>query len=64
MSTPRYMQAEVKQGSVLLLPYTIYIAHFADDNCLYATDCKEGYAVRKIQRRAKLYGCLVWKLEF
>jgi hypothetical protein len=54
MSTPRYMQAGVPQGSVLSPTlYTLYIndtpqtpgvnlALFADDTCLHATDRKEG----------------------
>jgi hypothetical protein len=63
MSTPRYMQAGVTQGSVLSpTVYNFYIndtppptpgvnlALFADDTCLYATDRKEGYVLRKIQR--------------
>jgi hypothetical protein len=62
MSTPRYMQAGVPQGSVLSPTlYNLYIndtpqtpgmnlALFADDTCLYATDRKEGYVLRKIQR--------------
>jgi hypothetical protein len=27
-----------------------YLALFADDTCLYATDRKEGFVVRKLQR--------------
>jgi hypothetical protein len=62
MSKPRYMQAGVPQGSVLSPTlYTLYIndtpqtpgvnlALFADDTCLYATDLKEDYVLRKIQR--------------
>jgi hypothetical protein len=62
MSTPRFMQAGVPQGSVLSPTlYNLYIndtpqtpgenlALFADDTCLYATDRKEGYVLRKIQR--------------
>jgi hypothetical protein len=62
MSTPRYMQAGVPQGSVLSPTlYNLYInnpsqtpgmnlALFADDTCLFATDRKEGYVQRKIQR--------------
>jgi hypothetical protein len=53
------MQAGVSQGSVLSPTlYSLYIndtpgmnlALFADDTCLYATDHKEGYVLRKIQR--------------
>jgi hypothetical protein len=62
MSTPRYMQARVPQGSVLSPTlYTLYIndtpqtpgvnlAQFSGDTYLYATDRKEGYVLRKIQR--------------
>jgi hypothetical protein len=62
LSTPRYMEAGVPQGSVLSpILYNLYIndtpqatnlhlALFADDTCLYATDRKEGYIVRKLQR--------------
>jgi hypothetical protein len=62
MSTPREMQAGVPQGSVLSptlynmyindAPQThgVHLALFADDTCLYATDRKEGFIVRKLQR--------------
>jgi hypothetical protein len=62
LSTPRYMEAGVPQGPVLSPTlYNLYIndtpqatnlhlALFADDTCLYATDRKEGYTVRKLQR--------------
>jgi hypothetical protein len=55
--------AGVPQGSVLSPTlYNLYIndtpqtpgvnlALFADDTCLYATGRKEGYVLRKIQRR-------------
>jgi hypothetical protein len=58
MSMPRVMQAGVPQGSVLSptlynmyindAPQThgVYLALFADDTCLYATDRKEGFVVR------------------
>jgi hypothetical protein len=61
MSTPRYVQAGVPQGSVLSptlynlyindtpQTHSIHLALFADDVCLYATECKEGYVLRKIQ---------------
>jgi hypothetical protein len=32
----------------------ILLALFADDTCLYATDHKEGFVVRKIQRGLSL----------
>jgi hypothetical protein len=62
MSAPRVMQAGVPQGSVLSpslfnmymndAPQThrVHLAIFADDTCLYATDCKEGFVVRRLQR--------------
>jgi hypothetical protein len=55
MSTPRYMQAGVPQGSVL----------FADDTCLYATDRKEGYVLRKIQHGLDSMAtwCKCWNIK-
>jgi hypothetical protein len=62
MSTPREMQAGVPQGSILSPTlYVIYVndppqtqgvhlALFADNTCLYATDRKEGFIVRKFHR--------------
>jgi hypothetical protein len=62
MSTPRIMQAGVPQSSVLSptlfnmyindTPQTIGVhpALFADDTCFYATEHKEGYVLRKLQR--------------
>jgi hypothetical protein len=62
MSTPRVMQAGVPQGSVLSptlfnmyiddAPQTrgVHLALFADNTCLHATDHKEGFIVRKLQR--------------
>jgi hypothetical protein len=57
------MQAGVPQGSVLSPTlYNIYVndnppqtpdvnlALFGDDTCLYATERKEGYVLRKLQR--------------
>jgi retron-type reverse transcriptase len=57
-------QAGVPQGSVLSptlysihvyindTPRTpdVYLGLFADDTCIYATDRKEGYVLRKLQR--------------
>jgi hypothetical protein len=60
MSTPRVMQAGVPQVSVLFPtlyymyinydPQThgVYVALFADDTCLYASDRKEGFVVRNL----------------
>jgi hypothetical protein len=28
----------------------VYLGLFADDTCIYATDCKEDYVHRKLQR--------------
>jgi hypothetical protein len=62
MSTPRIMKAGVPQGSVLSptlfnlsvndMPQTtgVHLALFAEDTCLYATEHKEGYVLRKLQR--------------
>jgi hypothetical protein len=62
MSTPRKMRAVVPQGSVLPptlynmyindAPQTpgVYIALIADDTCMYATDRKKHFVVRKFQR--------------
>jgi hypothetical protein len=62
MSTPMVMQAGVPEGSVLShtlfnlyindAPQTqgIHLALFADDTSLYATDRKESFVVRKLQR--------------
>jgi hypothetical protein len=61
-STPREIQAGVPQGSVLAPTlYSLYIndtsrtpgihlALFADDTYIYATDRKENYVFRKLQR--------------
>jgi hypothetical protein len=59
----RDIQTGVPQGSVLSptlystyyinnRPETsgVYLGFFADDTCLYATDRKEGYVLRKLQR--------------
>jgi hypothetical protein len=62
MSTPRDIQAEAQQGSVLsstlyslyitVTPQTpgVYLGLFADDTCVYATSRKQGYVLRKLQR--------------
>jgi hypothetical protein len=61
MSTPPEKQAEVPQGSVLsptlcnlyindaLQTPGVYLALFADDTSLYATQRKEGFVVIKLQ---------------
>jgi hypothetical protein len=78
LSTPRYMEAGVPQGSVLspilYNLYTndtpqatnLYLALFADDTCLYATDRKEGYIVRKLQRGldSNVAWCEPWNIKF
>jgi hypothetical protein len=33
----------------MLLYIGVHLALFADDTCLYATECKEGYVLRKLQ---------------
>jgi hypothetical protein len=62
ISVPKDMQAGVPQGSVLSpILYSLYINDrhqtpgiylglFADDTCTYATERKEGYVLRKLQR--------------
>jgi hypothetical protein len=59
---PRDVQTGVPQGSVLSptlfnlyinnAPQThgVHLALFTDDTCLYATDRKEGFIIRKLQR--------------
>jgi len=43
-STPRKIQARVLQGINDAAQTTgTYLALFADDTCIYATHCKEGY---------------------
>jgi hypothetical protein len=72
MSTPRYMLAEVPQGSVLSPTlYNLYnndtaqissvnLDLFADDTCLYATDRQQwGLCFEKDPAWAILYGGLV-----
>jgi hypothetical protein len=61
MSPPSEMRAGVPQGSVLSptlstmfindapQPPGVYLALFADDTCLYATDQREGFVVGKLQ---------------
>jgi hypothetical protein len=77
MSTPREIQAGVPQGSVLSPTlYSIYInnapqspgvrlALFADDTCIYTTDRKEGYVLRKLQRGLTSVGswCEQWNIR-
>jgi len=62
LSSPTEIQAGVPQGSVLSpILYNLYIndapqtpgtylALFADDTCIYATDRKAGFVTRKLQR--------------
>jgi hypothetical protein len=62
MSMPRDIKAGVQKCSVMSPTlYTLYINDtpqkpgfylglFADDTCIYATDRKEGYILRKLQR--------------
>jgi hypothetical protein len=56
------MRAGVPKGSVLYpilynmyindapQTHSVYLALFSDDTCLYATDRKESFIVRKLQR--------------
>jgi hypothetical protein len=78
MSTPREMQAGVPQGSVLSptlfnmynndAPQTqgVHLAFFADYICLYATDRKEGFIVRKLQLGLSSMEawCERWNIKF
>jgi hypothetical protein len=79
MYTPREIHAGVPIGSVLSPTlYSIYIyindapqspgvnlALFADDTCIYATDRKEGYVLRKLQRGLTSVGswCEHWDIR-
>jgi hypothetical protein len=74
---PREMQAGVPQGSVLSptlysiyisdTPQTpgVYLALSSDDTCLYATECKEGYVLRKLERGLDAVGmlCEHWNIK-
>jgi hypothetical protein len=76
MSTPRYMQA-VPQLSVLSptlcnlyindtrQTYDVNLAFFADETCLYTTERKEGYVLRKFQRvlNSMADWCERWNLK-
>jgi hypothetical protein len=76
-STPRYMQAGVPQGSILCPTlYNLYIndtpkapglnfALFVDDTCLYATDRKEDYVLRKLHRGLNYMAawCVHWNIK-
>jgi hypothetical protein len=76
-STPMVMQAGLPQGSVLCstlfnnnindAPQTngVHLALFAEGICLYATDHKEGFVVRKLQRGLNSMGtgCESWNIK-
>jgi hypothetical protein len=77
MSTAREMQAGVPQGYVLsptlyniyitdtLQTPGVYLALFADDTHLYATESKKGYVLRKLQRglNATETWCEHWNIK-
>jgi hypothetical protein len=77
MSTPRCMQEGVPQGSILSPTlYNLYINDtlqtvgvnlglFADDTCLYATERKEGYVLRKVQHGLNSMSacCECWNIK-
>jgi hypothetical protein len=57
MTTPRDIQGSVLSPTLNSLyinhtPQTpgVYLGLFVDDTCVYATDRKEGYVLRKLQR--------------
>jgi hypothetical protein len=53
------------RGATRLRPIRVNLALFADDTCLYATDRKEGYVLRKIQRGLNCMAswCERWNIE-
>jgi hypothetical protein len=77
MSAPREMKAGVPQSSVLSPTlYNLYIndtpqtisvnlALFADDTCLYVTERKEGYVLRKLQcgLKSMVAWCERWNIK-
>jgi hypothetical protein len=77
LSTPREIEAEVPQGSLLApILYSLYIndtsqtpgvhlAHFADDTCLYTTDRRDSYVLKKLQRGLKAMEgwCKKWNIK-
>ena len=77
MSTPREIKAGVPQDSVLShVLYNLYIndalqttstqlAVFANDACIYATNRKEGFTIRKLQRgrTATEAWCELWNIK-
>jgi hypothetical protein len=77
LSTPRQIDAGVPQGSVLAPTlYSLYIndtsqtsrvqlALFADDTCMYATEGKEGYVLKKLQHclTAMEAWCEQWNIK-
>jgi hypothetical protein len=52
MFTSGEIQERVPHCAVNDTPQTpgVYLGLFADDTCIYATDSKEGYVLRKLQR--------------
>jgi hypothetical protein len=65
VSTRRKMQTSVPQGYVLSLILGVYVALFADDNCIYVTDRKKAHILSKLQRglspMESWYKC--WNIE-
>jgi hypothetical protein len=80
ISTPREIQAAVSQGSVLAPTlYSLYISYppppptlgvhlafFADNTCIYATDHKGVYVLRKMQLRLTSVAswCERWSIKW
>jgi hypothetical protein len=48
-SCPQYCTAYIYINDTLQTP-DVYVGLFADNTCIYATDCKEGYVFRKLKR--------------
>jgi hypothetical protein len=77
MSTPRDTEAGVPQGSVLYPIWHsiyindtpkipgVYLGLFDDNSCIYVTDRKDGYVLRKLQRGLSVIDtwCECWNIK-